>query len=115
MFCVMHRVMMHYDSCAVPGHAFLRLYTTTYAVSRLEQYRRAGTSETAVEAHLREMDEHVRSRSRRDEAEPTGTLVHVNGCTLQARGCGSTRAAEAQGAKAACRSTRHSACTTILA
>ena len=111
MFCVMHRVMMHYDSLC---GAWACLSTVIlYAVSRLEQYCRAGTSETAVEAHLREMDEYVRSRSRRDETEPTSTLVHVNDCTLQARGCGSTRAAETQVAKAACTSARHSACTTI--
>ena len=48
-----------------------------YAVSRLEQNRRARTPERAVEAHLREMDEHVRVRSRRDEAEPTSTVVLV--------------------------------------
>ena len=73
-----------------------------YAVTRLEQYCRASTSETAVEAHLREMDEHVRSRSRRDEAEPTGTLVHVYDCTLQAHGCGSTEATETQEARGLC-------------
>ena len=88
MSCMMHRAVcrvMHYDAlCGALGvlyHGY-----THYAVLRLEQYRRAGTSETAVEAHLRVMDEHVHARSRRsDEAEPTGTLVHVNGCTLHRR------------------------------
>jgi len=75
MSCVVHRVVhrvMHYGAlCGALGvlyHGY-----THYAVSRLEQYRRAGTSETVLEAHLRDMDEHVRARSRRDEAEPAGT------------------------------------------
>ena len=100
MFRVMHRVMMHYDSLC---GAWACLSTVIlYAVSRLEQNCRAGTSETAVEAHLRETDEHVRARSRRDEAEPTGTLVHVYDCTLQAHGCGSTEATETQEARGLC-------------
>ena len=77
---------------------------THYAMSRLEQNRRARTPERAVEAYLRTMDEHVRARSRRDEAEPTSTLVvHVMSVlTYMAGACvrqheGSTRVAETQG------------------
>ena len=79
---------------------------THYAMSRLEQNRRARTPERAVEAYLRAMDEHVRARSRRDEAEPTSTLVvHVMSVlTYMAGACvrqheGSTRVAETQGAR----------------
>ena len=78
----MHRVMRHDALCGalgVPKHGY-----THYAVLRLEYHRRASTSETTLEAHLREMDEHVRALSRRDEAKPAGTFVHVNGCALQA-------------------------------
>ena len=104
MSCEMHRVMhrvVHYDAlCGALGVLYYGY--TYYAVLRLEQYRRAGTSEITVEAHLRETDEHVRARSRRDEAEPTGTLVHVYDCTLQAHGCGSTEATETQEARGLC-------------
>ena len=48
---------------------------THYAVMRLEQNRRARTPERAVAAHLRAMDEDVRARSRRDEAEPTSIVL----------------------------------------
>ena len=79
---------------------------THYAVTRLEQNRRARTPERAVEAHLRAMDEDVRARSRRDEAEPTSIVVaHVmNVLTCMAGACvrqheGSTRVAETQGGR----------------
>ena len=64
------------------------------------------TPERAVEAQLRAMDEHVRARSRRDEAEPTSIVVaHVmNVLTYMADTCvrqheGSTRVAETQGSR----------------